>query len=524
MSKKKIVLFLSLILIAILSITACGGPSQKTGGTKESKIVIAQGSDALFLDPHGNDEGPTNSVNCNIYDGLINRNADLSLVAGLAERWEQKDPVTWVFYLRKNVKFHNGNVFRADDVEFTINRVKQNKVTADLVSSVDTVKKLDDYTVEIKTKTPYASFLAAMAKVWIVNKEYVAKVGDQEFNLKPVGTGPYKFVEWVKEDHITLQANDSYWNGAPEIKTVIFRPISNEATRTAALLSGDVHLIVDVPVRDADRVAKHEKLQFVGVPSLRLIYLHVDVTRDKTPTVDQSANPLKDDRVKKAIRMGIDTDAIIKSIMNGHAYPALQGNPKQVLGYFEGIQGVKYDPEQAKKLLAEAGYPNGFSITLDAPNNRYPNDFKVAEAVAAQLSKIGVNVKLNLMPKSIFFNYVRPGDKTSLCLAGWSSDSGDGGNWYELMFYSRDKKPGHGGSNRTHYSSPAFDALIDKAGATANLAERTKYLQEATKLMDKDMPFIPLYFQEDSYGVTKDFDFKPRLDNYIYVKDIRFKK
>lgn len=524
MSNKKIVLFLSLILIAVLSLTACGGPSQKTGGTKESKIVIAQGSDALFLDPHGNDEGPTNSVNCNIYDGLINRRADLSLVAGLAEKWEQKDPLTWVFYLRKNVNFHNGNVFNADDVEFTINRLKQHKVSANLVSSVDAVKKLDDYTVEIRTKAPYASFLADMAKVWIVDKEYVTKVGDQEFNLKPVGTGPYKVIEWVKEDHITLQANNSYWNGAPEIKTVIFRPISNEATRTAALLSGDVDLIVDVPVRDADRVAKHEKLQFVGIPSLRLVYLTVDVTRDKTPAVDQPSNPLKDERVKKAIRMGIDTDSIIKNIMNEHAYPALQGNPKQVLGYVEGIQGVKYDPEQSKKLLAEAGYPNGFSITLDAPNNRYPNDFKVAEAVAAQLSKIGVNVKLNLMPKSIFFNYVRPGDKTSLCLTGWSSDNGDGGIWYGLMFYSRDKKQGYGSSNRGHYSNPAFDELINKADATANLAERTKYLQEATKLLDTDMPFIPLYFQEDSYGVTKALDFKPRLDNYIYVYDVHFKK
>ncbi len=523
---QKLCLLLLFLFVTSLFITACGGDTKdaKNAPPKESKIVVAQGSDALFLDPQQQDEGPTNTLTTNIYDGLVNRKADLSIEPGLAEKWEQKDPLTWIFHLRKNVQFHNGNPFTADDVVFTIERAKKQKIGVNFVRMIASAKKIDDYTVELKTPTPHAVFLDELAKVLIIDKEYVTKVGDQEFNLKPVGTGPYKAVEWVKEDHITLQANDKYWKGVPAIKTVIFRPISNEATRTAALLSGEVDLITDVPVRDADRIIKNEKLSLVRQPSLRLIYLTVDVSRDKTPMIDLPKNPMKDDRVKKAMRMGLDIDSIIKNIMNGYAYPATQGNPKVVAGYVDDIPRVKYDPEQAKKLLAEAGYPQGFTVTLDSPNNRYTNDFKVAEAIAAQWAKIGINVKLNLMPKALFFDYVRAGDKTSICLVGWSSDNGDAGMWYRIMFYTRDKVKGAGGSNRGHYANPEYDALLDKADATANKAERTQYLQQATRVLDKDMALIPLYFQEDIYGLSKNLEFTPRIDKFIYAYDIRIKK
>lgn len=524
---KKHVKVLGLLLLALcmsLALAGCGGAKKEAKPAAGDKIVIAQGSDALFLDPQQQDEGPTNSVVSNIYDALVTRTADLKFVPGLAEKWEQKDPLTWIFYLRKGVTFHNGDPFTADDVVFTLERFKASKVVGSTMAMMSSVKKIDDFTVEIKTTQPYAPFLASMAKALIMDKQYVTKVGDQECNLKPIGTGPYKVVEWVKEDHITMQAFDKYWQGPAAIKNVIFRPISNEATRTAALLSGEVQLITDVPVRDADQIAKNDKLQLIGIPSLRLLYLTVDVTRDKTPGIDLPKNPFKEEKVRQAVRMGIDINSIIKSIMNGHAAVATQGIPKQIAGYVDELQGVKYDPEQAKKLLAEAGYPNGFTVTLDSPNNRYQNDFKIAEAVAAQLAKIGVTVKLNLMPKSIFFDYVRPGDKTTICLTGWSVDTGEAGNWYRPMFYTRDKKKGLGTSNRGHFSNAEFDNIIDKADSVPTMEERTKYLKEATKLLDKEMPFIPLMFLEDTYGAAKGVDFKPRLDANIYAYEIKYKK
>lgn len=528
MKKNKNGFLVAGLLILSLLTSACGGGGAGTQPSAakptESKIIIAQGSDALFLDPQQQDEGPTNSVCSNIYDSLVNRKADMSIIPGLAEKWEQKDALTWVFQLRKNVTFHNGDPFTADDVVFTFERFKKQKVAGDIVSSIAGVKKIDNHTVEITTKTPYASFLTTMVKVFIINKNYVTKVGDQEFNLKPVGTGPYKFKEWVKEDHITLEAYDKYWGGVSDLKTVVFRPISNEATRTAALMSGEVNLITDVPVRDADMIKKNNKVKLVGLPSLRLIYLTVDVTREKTPAIDLPKNPLTDARVREALRISIDYDSIVKNVMNGRAYVAAQGNPKPVLGYVDGLTAPKYDPERAKKLLAEAGYPNGFTVKFDSPNNRYVNDFKVAEAIAGQLSKVGINATLNLMPKSIFFDYIRPGDKSTLLLTGWASDTGDAGIWYRLMFYTRNKKSPNGGSNRGHYSNPEYDALIEKADATASLPERTKYLQQATLLLQKDMPFIPLFFMEDTYGLSANIEFEPRLDNYIYARDIHFKK
>ena len=521
--KKSILGMLSLFTISTVLLTGCGGKASKNAAEKNSKIVIAQSSDPLFLNPHGNNEGPTNSVNSNIYDALIFRKADLSVEPGLAESWEQKDDTTWIFHLRKGVKFHNGDPFTADDVIYSFKHCADSKVVSNMVSFVDHINKIDDYTIELKTKKPFAPLLKYLAEVMIIDKKYVEAVGDEEMNLKPIGTGPYKVVEWIKEDHITMKANEEYWKGKPDIQNVVFRPISNEATRTAALMSGDVQLITNVPVHDADQIKKNSKLKYISIPGLRLIYLTVDVTRDKTPTIE-GKNPFKDPKVKEAIQMAIDKDAIVKNIMNGHAFVADQGNIKQTAGYVDGIKAPKYNPEKAKELLKEAGYPDGFSVILDAPNNRYPNDFKVAEAVASQLAKVGIQVKLNLMPKSMFFNYIRPGDKTSFNLCGWSAPEGDTGNWYVTMFYTRNKKKGYGTSNRGHYSNPAFDQDIDEADGTADMAKRTAFLQDATKIVAKDMPFIPLYFQEDAYGASGDIDFAPRLDANVYVYDIHFKK
>ncbi|KYZ76105.1 hypothetical protein AXX12_06585 [Anaerosporomusa subterranea] len=521
MSKKWVSVLLVIVTAAFL-LAGCG--KNDSHSAAKEKIVIAQSSDAMYLDPQVIDDGSTNSILCNIYDGLVNRQADLSIVPGLAEKWEQKDDLTWIFYLRKNVVFHNEKAFTADDVVFTIDRLKKQKVVSGFARGIANVRKIDDYTVEIKTPTPYPILPNDLVKVRIINKEYVTQVGNETFNQKPVGTGPYKVTEWIKEDHLTLQANEKYWQGSPQIKTVIFRPISNEATRTAALLSGEVDVIADVPVRDAERIEKDSKLKLVREPSLRLIYLILDIGRDRTPAVDLPKNPFQDERVRQAVRLGIDIDSIIKNVMNGRAYPAEQGNPKEVIGFVSGLQAVKYDPEKAKALLAEAGYPNGFTVTLDAPNNRYPNDSKVAEAIASQWAKIGINVKLNLMPKALYFDYTRLADKTTVSLIGWTSENADAGFWYRAFFYSKDKKPGYGTSNRSFYTNPEFDNYIDQADSTARLNERAQFLQQATRQLQKDLPLLPLYFQENAYGFSKRINFTPRKDEYIYASDIQWSK
>ena len=516
---------LALLAVTSLLLSGCGKGSQasKSKAQKESKLVIAQISDAISLDPLINNEGPTNSINYNIYDGLIFQKADMTTEPALAESWEQKDDLTWIFHLRKNVKFHNGDPFTADDVLYSFKEVAACKVTNDWVSFIDTAKKLDDHTIEIKTKAPYAIILTTLSHVMIVDKKYCEKVGPEQRNLKPIGTGPYKVDEWVKEDHIKMTANEDYWRGKPEIKHVVFRPISNDATRVAALMSGEVQLITNVPVHDSEQIKKNPKLKYISTPGTRLIYLTLDVTREKTPTIE-GKNPFLNPKVKEALQMAIDKEAIVKNIMNGHATVTNQGGSDKIGGYVADLQTPKYDPEKAKQLMVEAGYPDGFSVVLDAPNNRYPNDFKVAEAVAAQLAKINVKVKLNLMPKSLFFNYIRPGDKTSFLLTGFGFGTGDVGGWYRSMFYTRGKKLGYGGSNRGHYSNLEFDKYQDMADSTSSLKDRIKYLQECTRIATKDVPFIPLYLQENSYGTTSDIEFTPRMTEEICAYNIHFKK
>lgn len=514
--RSKYLLVFSLVSLLILSTGLIGTAAQE-------EIVIGLGSDALYLDPHQQNETTTNMLVSHIFESLVEATADLEIVPALAERWIRYSDTDWIFHLRKGVKFHNGSDLTAEDVKFSIERVRTT-IIANMVAPIAQVNVIDDYTIEIITAEPYAVLLRDLRGIKIVDKDYVSAVGDEYFNLNPIGTGPYKLQEWIKADHITFVANQDYWGRIPEFKQATFKPITNVATRTAALLSGDVDFIVNVPVRDTIRIERSPNLELIRKPSLRLIYLHVDGWRDKSPTIDLPVNPLQDLRVRQAIYYGINIDAIVKSVMNGHAYPAEQYVQSTHLGYLDGIERYPYNPEKARELLKEAGYPDGFTVTLDSPNDRYVNDALVAQAIASQLAKIGIKIELNLMPKSLFFDYVRPGDKSSLVMSGWSATSGGAGRMYEVFLITRDKYEGYGGSNRGHYSNSEFDRMVLKASSTASIEERDEYLQEATKIALNDLALIPLYYQEDLLAKKDFIDYTPRVDNYILAYEMRRNK
>ncbi len=509
---KKVVILLSVVFLFVFVFSSLSL-------AQEDEITIGIANDALYLDPHQQNETTTNMLCAHIFDSLVHYTEELEVIPGLAKNWVRYNDTEWVFQLEEGVEFHNGNAFTAEDVAYSIDRVR-GTIIANIVSNIDTVDVIDDYTVKIVTTKPYAVLLRDLEKVKIVDKDYVEEVGDETLNVKPVGTGPYKLVEWIKADHITLEANQDYWGEVPEIENVEFRPITNNATRTAALLSGDVDFINAVPVRDAERIANNDDLDLIKKPSLRLIYLHLDGWRDKSPTIDLPENPLQDLRVRQAIYYGINVEAIVEFTMNGHAYPAEQYVQSTHLGYVEGVERYPYDPEKARELLAEAGYPNGFTVTLDSPNDRYVNDAQVAQAIASQLSKIGINIELNLMPKSLFFDYVRPGDKSSIVMSGWSATSGGAGRMYEVFLVTRDEYEGLGGSNRGHYNNPEFDQAVINASSTASIEERDEYLQKATQIALDDLALIPLYYQEDLLA-KKDFvSYTPRVDNYILASEM----
>lgn len=506
------------VIFAVLALLMAALPA-----AAEKSIVIGLASDALFMDPSQQDETITNTMGRYMFDGLLNNDAAGVAYPALAESWTiGDDQLTWTFNLRKGVKFHDGSDFTAEDVAYTI-EVCRDSLMKNFTASIDKVEIGDPHTVKIITKAPTAILLESLVPLRILPKAYRTKMGETEFNLAPVGTGPYVFVEWVKEDHITLKANENYWGEQAKIRTVTMRPISNAATRTAALLTGEVDVIEDVPVRDVDKLMATEGVAVVDRPSERLIYFHVDSHREKGPgIIGLDKNPFADPRVRKALSLAINRDSIVKMIMNGNAYATNQLVLKGRRGYVEDLPEAKYDPEEAKRLVVEAGYPDGFKVYLDAPNGRYPNDAQVAQAVASQLTKAGILVELRLHPKTTFFDFIRPGDQSSLVMTGWSEPI-DVGEMANVLFYTRGKNPAKGGSNRGHYANPDFDALIDEADGTADPESRRVLLEKAARLLVEDGGIVSLYFQQDVYGTKDNIVLEPRVDKSIlaYEMDVK---
>ncbi len=509
---KKIALTFFTVMMALILVGSVGAKTLKIGLS----------SDIRSLDPYFHNETVTNSVLSNIFEALTHFDKDLKVYPMLAESWKVIDDVTWEFKLRKGVKFHNGDPFNADDVIFSFDRIMHWKKSGfkSKVNMIKEVKKVDDYTVRIVTKGPYPILLRKISYVKILDKEFYAGKPDEFVALNAVGTGPYKLIKWNKGESISMEINKDYWRTLPAFDKVIFRPLTNDSTRVAAILSGEVDIIDKVPVRDVERVKKNKKLNFFMRPGLRLIYLQMDQGRDVTPYV-KGKNPFKDVRVRKAIYYGIDEDAIVKYVMNGFAKAAGQYHPEVVCGYDPSIKRPPYNPEKAKKLLKEAGYPNGFEVTLDAPNDRYVNDEQIAQAIASSLAKIGIKVKVNALPKATFFPKTDRLD-TSFFLIGWASTDGDGSSFLDGIVHTYNPDKGYGRYNRGRYSNPEVDKLIEEAGVTIDQNKRLELLRKAQKIaLVKDQNVIPLHFQVDLYASKKSINFVPRADSHIYVYEIK---
>jgi len=493
------------------------------GVAKTLKVGLASG--AYTMDPQAFNETATNSILSNIFDPLVRFDADIKVHPDLAESWTNPEPKVWIMKLRKGVKFHNGNTFNADDVVYSFDRIKNWNKSGfkGKVSMIDKVEKVDDYTVKFTTKKAFPVFLRKLTYVNILDKETVEGKSDEWIGLNPIGTGPYTFVLWRKGDQVKLKANPDYWAGKAAYDDVILRVLSNDATRTAAILSGEVDIINRVPGVDFNRIKSNDKLNTFIKPGLRLIYLQMDQFREKTPyaKTPDGKNPFLDVRVRQALYYGINEDAIVKYIMKGFAKPAAQFHPDVVVGYDPSIKRVPYDPAKAKKLLAEAGYPDGFEVRLDAPNNRYINDEQIAQAIASSLAKIGIKVKVSAMPKSSFFPKTARQD-TSFFLIGWASSDGDGSSMLDGVVHSKDDAKGYGRYNNGKYSNPEVDRLIEESDANMDPKSRVEQMREAQRIaIVKDQGFIPLHYQVDMYASSKKVQFTPRTDSKIWAFDIK---
>lgn len=490
-------------------------------------LTIALASEPTSIDPHFHNLGPNNAFATHIFDRLVKTDEKQSLIPGLAVSWKPLDDTTWEFKLRKDVKFHDGSPFTADDVIFTFERapnVPNSPSSYATYIKGKTVEKIDDHTVHIKTKRPYPLMPNDMSTFPIVSKKSGAGAKTEDFNSgkAAIGTGPYKFVEYVPGDRIVITRNDDYWGDKAKWDKVTFKPIKSGPSRVAALLAGDVDVIESVPTTDIERLKNEPKVQLSQGISNRVIYLHLDHDRDASPFVKAKdgsniKNPLKDPRVRLAISKAINRDAIVERVMEDVAIKAGQLLPEGFFGVSPKLAPLEHDPNAAKKLLTDAGLANGFSITIHGPNDRYINDAKIAEAVAQMLTRIGIKTAVETMPRSVYFKRASRGgpDKTpefSFILVGWGAGSGEASSPLKSLIHTYDKSRGFGASNRGRYSNAEIDKLIEDALATVDDAKRQKLLAKATEMAIADVAIIPLHYQVNTWAAKKGLKYKARTD------------
>ena len=508
---KKGVYLIFAIAVTVMAL-ALSGPALAA-----SSLVTAQDTPPRTMNPHGSDADANLSYMANFFDGLLQRKGpEGTLAPALAVRWERLDELTWKFELRKGVKFHNGNPFTAADVKFSFERLS-NPDVSEFINTGKTIAAIetpDDFTVVIKTKEPIPWFANNMHQVFIMDKESTESRDPGEVGVKPIGTGAYKLVEWVKGSYVRMEANENYWEGAPAIQKVEVRPITESSTRFAALASGQADLMSGVPVELYDKILKNLKLDVVSRPARRSIFLALG---------NKPGSPMNDVRVRKAMYMAINEDEIIKKVMRGHAAPAAQVPDPPTIGYNGNIKRLSYDLGAAKKLMKEAGYEKGFEVTLSGPNDRYVQDEQIAEAVAKYLAKIGIKAKLDVKPKSIFFDQVAKGEGLEFYLIGWFDGTFDMGRTYYKLAHSRGGEKGYGSLNGANYSDPELDKLLESTAGIVDPQERGKVLQQLNKMAMVDkIVWIPLHYQEDLYAIQKGkgIKFQPRPDRWMVYKEI----
>ena len=504
------------------------------GAVQAQTLRYANQGELKSLDPYTVNETTTNAHLGHPYEGLTARGKDLKIEPALAEKWEiSDDGLKWRFFLRKGVKFHGGEDFTADDVIFSADRVRAqgSNFTTRIPTSAKFVK-VDDHTVDVILTAPNPILNAQWDTWYIMSKKWAeannavaptpaAATTPSHASLNANGTGPYKIESHQPGVKTVFKLNENYWKKIEgNIKEIIFTPISSDATRVAALLSGEVDVIEPVPIQDIQRVNASGNAQVLTGPELRTIFLGFDQTRDELlESSVKGKNPFKDPKVRQAFYQAIDIETIKSRVMRGLSTPSpLMIAPE--LYPHAGFTRAKFDTEAAKKLLAEAGYPQGFELGMDCPNDRYVNDGQICQAVVGMLARIGVKVNLNAQPKAQYFAKVlKPGGyKTSFYLLGWTPGTFDSHNvLYDILGCRDVAGSSRGESNLGNYCNKKVDELTDKILVESDTAKRNAMIGEAYKMTVDEFSYIPLHQQALAWGVSKKVKLAQRADNSVLL-------
>ena len=499
-------------------------------------IRIANQGDALSMDPHSLNESLQLSTTSNVYEPLVGRNKDLSLAPALATAWKQTSPTVWRFELRKGVQFHDGTPFTADDVLFSFARTQlDGSDMKSYTNDFKEVRKIDAHTVEIETKTPFPILPDVISQVFIMSKKWAEdnkanapvdrrKGIENAASFRANGTGPFRLRERQPGVRTVFTRNGTYWGKIEgNAQEIIFTPIGNDSTRVAALLSGEVDVMEPIPVQDIERVNQNAGTRAITGPELRTIFLGMDQKRDELQYSSvKGKNPFKDVRVRKAFYQAIDIDGIKKNVMRGASNPSALMVGPGINGFDESVKRLPYDPAAAKKLLADAGYPDGFEVSMNCPNDRYVNDGRICQAVAANLARINVKIKLVAETKGTYFPKVLRRD-TSFYMLGWTPSTYDAHNALNALVVCPDDK-GAGQFNLGAYCNPKVDELTQKIQAETDKTKRNAMIKEAFDLHSADVGHLPLHQQALAWGVSKKVKLVQLADNYMPFKWMSIEK
>lgn len=488
-------------------------------------ITIAYDSDPVTLDPHEQLSGGVLQMSHMLFDPLVRFTKDFEFEGRIAEKWERVNDTTFRFTLRKDVKFHSGNPLTADDVVWTFNRLKTSGDFKGIFSPYSALNKIDDYTVEIVSSKPYplvlqtATYIFPMdskfysGEVDGIDKSTIIKHGNSFASTHVSGTGPFTVTSREQGVKVVFDRFPDYWDtqSPGNVDKLTLVPIKENATRLAALLSGGVDLIHPVAPNDQKRVIDTKNIELTTVSGTRIISFQMN---------QNSNEALKDVRVRQAIVYAINNDGIVKRIMKGFATTAGQQSPHGYSGHDESLV-PRYDLKKAQQLMKEAGYENGFTLSMMAPNNRYVNDAQIAQATASMLSKIGIKVDLKTMPKA---QYWPEFDKCSadMMMIGWHSDTEDSANFSEFLTMTRDTETGKGAYNCGHYSNPKVDQLVNAANIETDPAKRSVMLKEVEKILYNEAAFVPLHWQDLAWGAKSTLQVDPIVNalNFPYFGDL----
>ena len=503
----------------------------------------ASQGDAATMDPHSHNETFNNKMNNMVYEYLADRDKEVyaKYVPRLAVSWSNPSPLKWVFKLRQGVKFHDGTPLTADDVVFSFNRARESGVTFKLYATQSGIpRKIDDYTVEFTTAVPNPVMLDTVATIMIMSKAWceknrVTKPQDYAKNEESyavrnaMGTGPFRLILWEPGVKILHKKNPDWWGAKDSlfdgnVDSVDYRPIANPTTRMAALKTGEIDFVLDPPVQDVPRLRDDKDLKIWEGSEIRVIFIGFDQARNELLYSDvKGKNPFKDKRVRMALYQAIDIEAIKTKVMRGLSIPTGIALPAGTgAGVPQALEKrLSFDPVKAKKLLTEAGYPKGFGFTLTCPNDRYINDEKICVALAAMWARIGVNTKVESMPKSQYFpKAIRR--EVSAYMLGWGGGSADAIFILKPVMHSRNAS-GAGDANYGDAKNEELDALIDKAEGEVNVAERQELINRATKLIQDEVYVIPLHRQVVPWASRKNIFVVHRPNNVLEMMWVKVK-